>query len=207
MSFSLVAVVWCLLVCVWSQFLPPLDPAKVITSPINSNITIDYREPTVGTCETIFTDQKQYTGYITLPPFTLAPIQQNYSINTFFWFVEARENSSTAPLTIWMNGGPGSSSLIGFFQENGPCEVLQLPDGTYGTVPRVWGWDRMSNMIFIDQPTQTGLSYDVQQNFTRDFWNDTYTPGVDPGSSSILSGQGTFGSQNQRATANTTVSP
>lgn len=26
--------------------------------------------------------------------------------------------------------------------------------------PRIWGWDRSSNLLFIDQPTQTGFSYD-----------------------------------------------
>ena len=89
-----------------------------------------------------------------LPPFTLQPIQQNYSINTFFWFTEARQNPETAPLTIWINGGPGSSSMIGMFAENGPCEVIQMPDGSYGTQARMWGWDRSSNILFIDQPAQ-----------------------------------------------------
>jgi hypothetical protein len=97
-----------------------------------------------------------------LPPFTLQPIQQNYSINTFFWFTEARQNPETAPLTIWINGGPGSSSLIGMFAENGPCEVIQMADGSYGTKARMWGWDRSSNILFIDQPTQVRtLSIDV----------------------------------------------
>ncbi|KAI4789895.1 alpha/beta-hydrolase, partial [Aureobasidium sp. EXF-8845] len=110
--------------------------------------------PPAGTCTTAFSTQKQFTGYIGLPPFTLQPIQQNYSINTFFWFTEARQNPETAPLTIWINGGPGSSSLIGMFAENGPCEVIQMPDGSYGTKARMWGWDRSSNILFIDQPAQ-----------------------------------------------------
>jgi hypothetical protein len=40
------------------------------------------------------------------------------------------------------------------FAENGPCEVIQLADGSYGTQARMWGWDRSSNVLFIDQPTQ-----------------------------------------------------
>jgi hypothetical protein len=40
------------------------------------------------------------------------------------------------------------------FAENGPCEVIQMADGSYGTQARMWGWDRSSNVLFIDQPTQ-----------------------------------------------------
>lgn len=92
---------------VQATFPPPPVYSRVLTSPLNPNISISVAEPSSETCKTVFSTQKQYTGYISLPPFTLAPIQQNYSINTFFWFVEARTNSETAPLTVWMNGGPG----------------------------------------------------------------------------------------------------
>jgi carboxypeptidase C (cathepsin A) len=117
--------------------LPSYD--NVLKSPINPNITISYKRPDNGTCTTAFPTQKQYTGYISLPPYTLAPIQQNYSINTFWWFVEARQVPESAPLTIWLNGGPGSSSMVGLFTEVGPCEVVQMNDGSYGTQSRMWG--------------------------------------------------------------------
>jgi carboxypeptidase C (cathepsin A) len=104
-----------------------------------------------------FSTQKQYTGYVVLPPYTLAPIQQDYSVNTFFWFIEARNKPETAPLTIYINGGPGSSSMVGLFQESGPCQVVEIANGVLGTQPRQWGWDRSSNIIFIDQPNQVGF--------------------------------------------------
>lgn len=148
--------------------LPQLLAQTTLKSPADPNVTISWRVPETGTCTTVFDSQKQYSGYVHLPPFTLAPIQQNYSINTFFWFVESRQSPETAPLTIWLNGGPGSSSMLGFFQENGPCEVVQLSDGTYGTQSRMWGWDRISNVLFIDQPNQVGFSYDTPTNFSVD---------------------------------------
>ncbi|KAL6708977.1 hypothetical protein ACN47E_002104 [Coniothyrium glycines] len=154
------------------QFPPPVTYDTILTSPLNPNITISYKQPKPDTCATAFASQKQYSGYVHLPPDTLAPLRQKYPINTFFWFFEARTNPETAPLTIWLNGGPGSSSMIGLFQELGPCEVIQLPNGTYGTQPRLWGWDRSSNMLFIDQPTQTGFSFDERTNASINLVNE-----------------------------------
>ncbi|KIV99359.1 uncharacterized protein PV09_08905 [Verruconis gallopava] len=190
-----------------AQYPPPLNYTDVLHSPHNSNITVSYKSPAVGTCSTIFSTQRQFTGYISLPPGTLSPaVQQNYTINTFFWFVEARQKPESSPLTVWMNGGPGSSSLIGFFTENGPCEVVQTEDGSYGTQTRLWGWDRSSNVLYIDQPVQVGLSYDTATNGSLDLMQGKITipparnEGIGPAYTYL---NGTFSSQKAYATANT----
>lgn len=196
-----------------AQYPPPASYDNVLTSPLNSNVTIAYKQPPLGTCMTAFSTQKQYTGYIELPPYTLAPIQQNYSINTFFWFVEARQNPETAPLTIWLNGGPGSSSMIGMFNELGPCQVVQMSDGSYGTVASMWGWDRSSNILFIDQPAQVGFSYDTLTNSSYNLLTEELTAPpteVPSGVPSYMYLNGTFSSGDNESqmpitsTANTT---
>jgi carboxypeptidase C (cathepsin A) len=195
-----------------AQYPPPPTYDNVLKSPINPNVTISYKQPDEGTCTTVYPTQKQYTGYISLPPYTLAPIQQNYSINTFFWFVEARQVPESAPLTIWLNGGPGSSSMVGLFTEVGPCEVVQMNDGSYGTQARMWGWDRSSNMLFIDQPNQVGFSYDTATNASYDlFANEVHEPAaVKADLPSFLNLDGTFGTANSNerdpwsASSNTT---
>ncbi|CUS15304.1 unnamed protein product [Tuber aestivum] len=157
---------------------PPVRDQKEIRSPHNPNVYIRYKSPTSEICRTVSTRQKQFTGHIHLPPLTLAPVQQNYPINTFFWFVEAQENPESAPLTIWLNGGPGSSSLIGMFTELGPCEAVPANRDSITTRVRPFSWDKASNMLFIDQPNQVGLSFDVPTNGTLALLdpNGTYRP-------------------------------
>ncbi|KAF8476863.1 Alpha/Beta hydrolase protein [Kalaharituber pfeilii] len=150
-----------------AQYPPRITNVYEIQSPINPEVLIRFKSPDSRICHTANESQKQYTGYIdsylASSPNTLAPVQQNYPINTFFWFFEARENAANAPLTIWLNGGPGSSSMIGLFQEMGPCQVVQ--DRKHlETIPREFGWDRTSNLLFIDQPNQVGFSYDTATN-------------------------------------------
>lgn len=64
-----------------------------------------------GICETT-KGVNQYSGYLSV----------GTNENMWFWFFEARNSPTTAPLATWFNGGPGCSSMIGLFQENGPCQ-------------------------------------------------------------------------------------
>jgi carboxypeptidase C (cathepsin A) len=103
---------------------------------------------------------KSFSGYIHLPKGILSStnVTNNYTINLFFWFFEARNNSTNAPLALWLNGGPGTSSMKGLFHGTGPCTV-NSDSQTITSNP--WSWNNNVNMLYIDQPVQTGFSYDV----------------------------------------------
>ncbi|KAL8825128.1 MAG: hypothetical protein Q9170_007921, partial [Blastenia crenularia] len=128
-----------------AQFIPA--PTDLISTQGYANLTVRYKEVPTGICE-LDPNVKSYSGYV-----DIAPDQ-----HSFFWFFEARnQDPSTAPLTTWINGGPGSSSMIGLFQELGPCGVDS--DGNVYNNP--YSWSNASNMLFIDQPTQVGFSYSI----------------------------------------------
>ncbi|KAL6705557.1 hypothetical protein ACN47E_006674 [Coniothyrium glycines] len=140
----------------------PID-VKVLESRFGEGVKITYKQNSL--CETT-PGVKSYSGHVYLPPGTADLGQgQDYPVNTFFWFFEAREDPANAPLTIWLNGGPGSSSMYGILEENGPCYAN--PDSN-STRPAEWSWSTKSNMLYLDQPVQVGFSYDYLQNVTRD---------------------------------------
>ena len=55
-----------------------------------------------------------------------------------------------------MTGGPGCSSEVALFGENGPCTVNK--NGT-ATMPNKYSWNSRANLLYIDQPAGTGFSY------------------------------------------------
>ncbi|GAO16841.1 hypothetical protein UVI_02011650 [Ustilaginoidea virens] len=158
-----------------AQFPPPLEGVKVLKSKLHEN---------PGLCETT-PGVKSYAGHVHLPPGLLDDAsgeKQNYPLNThasprvvdsihgaygpvnsFFWFFEARHDAENAPLAVWLNGGPGGSSMMGLLQENGPCFVGK---DSKTTVHNPWSWNNHVNMLYIDQPNQVGFSYDTPTNVT-----------------------------------------
>ena len=75
--------------------------------------------------------------------------------NMFFWFFQNRHIGDRQRLVIWINGGPGCSSMDGALMEIGPYRVnengtLRLQDGS---------WDEFANLLFVDNPVGTGFSY------------------------------------------------
>ncbi|GAD94308.1 serine carboxypeptidase [Paecilomyces variotii No. 5] len=134
-----------LLPAAYAQFVAP--PTGFTATKGYLDIPVRYKQVPNGVCETD-PKVKSFSGYV--------DVEENEHI--FFWFFEARnEQPEKAPLTVWINGGPGSSSMIGLFQENGPCGIDS--NGTVYNNP--YSWSNASNMLYIDQPTQTGFSYSI----------------------------------------------
>ncbi|KAI0401473.1 carboxypeptidase S1 [Xylaria palmicola] len=193
-----------------AQFPPRPTGITVLQSKFHENVTISFKEPKI--CETT-PGVKSYSGYVHLPPGFLNDglngETQDYPINTFFWFFEARKNAANAPLAIWLNGGPGGSSMMGLLEENGPCFVGPDSKSTY---LNPWSWNNEVNMLYIDQPTQVGFSYDEPTNGTATLSVDDDGLRVEPADfsdgvpeSNLTHFAGTFSSQKRSQTPNTTA--
>ncbi|KAF2840727.1 pheromone-processing carboxypeptidase KEX1 [Patellaria atrata CBS 101060] len=73
----------------------------------------------------------------------------------FFWHFQNRHIADSQKTVIWLNGGPGCSSMDGALMEIGPYRVgpggkLRYNNGS---------WDEFANVLFVDNPVGTGFSY------------------------------------------------
>jgi len=90
---------------------------------------------------------KRVAGYFKL--------DRTQDAHMFYFFYESRSKGADDPVVLWMTGGPGCSSEIAVFYENGPYNLehnMTLQNNPYG-------WDVNVNMIYVDQPINTGFSW------------------------------------------------
>jgi carboxypeptidase C (cathepsin A) len=90
--------------------------------------------------------ERQLAGYL--------PVSASGDAHIYCWLIESRGDPSRDPIVLWLNGGPGSSSFIGMFMENGPYKLA--PDCTLRDNP--YSWNARGTYLMIDQPAGTGLS-------------------------------------------------
>ncbi|XP_054166040.1 lysosomal protective protein-like [Oppia nitens] len=103
---------------------------------------------------------KQYSGYLN------ASKGRQY----FYWFLESQTNPEISPVVLWLNGGPGCSSLLGLFTENGPFRVDK--EGNNLTIDEN-SWNSVANILYLESPAGVGFSYvDIDVDPTN---NDTIT--------------------------------
>ncbi len=74
----------------------------------------------------------------------------------FYILIRCRRHYSTPPpLLMWIQGGPGCSSLLGLFMENGP--YLFALNSTYFRNP--YSWNEVADTLYVDQPPGVGFSH------------------------------------------------
>lgn len=105
------------------------------------------------------TPTRQYSGYLN--------VDVANGRNLHYWFVESESNATDVPLLLWLNGGPGCSSLDGFLYEMGPFK-FEHPDGDGlladedDVPPLVQNpnrWNLQAHMLYLEAPAFVGFSY------------------------------------------------
>ncbi|CAH4013171.1 unnamed protein product [Pieris brassicae] len=91
---------------------------------------------------------ESYAGYLT--------VNKEYNSNLFFWYFPVQGSPvEETPWIIWLQGGPGASSLYGLFTEIGPFYVNK--ENELEEIKYSWGQNH--SLLFIDNPVGTGFSF------------------------------------------------
>ncbi|CAH9133738.1 unnamed protein product [Cuscuta epithymum] len=92
---------------------------------------------------------KHYAGYVT--------VNKTNGRSLFYWFFESSTFPQQKPLVLWLNGGPGCSSVgYGASQEIGPF----LIDGNGSRLAiNPYSWNIEANILFLESPIGVGFSY------------------------------------------------
>ncbi|XP_071698768.1 serine carboxypeptidase II-2-like [Rutidosis leptorrhynchoides] len=94
-------------------------------------------------------DFAQYAGYVT--------VNQEAGRALFYWLTESTEDPASKPLVLWLNGGPGCSSVaFGMAEEVGPFHVNKDGKSVY---LNPYSWNNVANLLFLDAPAGVGYSY------------------------------------------------
>ncbi|KAM7279403.1 hypothetical protein ACFE04_006537 [Oxalis oulophora] len=127
----------------------PIPSKSIVERPLKLNQLID------GGAGPSVQEFGHHSGYYKLP--------HSKDARMFYFFFESRKSKNNDPIVIWLTGGPGCSSELALFYENGPFHLaknLSLQWNDYG-------WDQASNLLFVDQPTGTGFSYTSEDDDIR----------------------------------------
>jgi len=98
---------------------------------------------------------KMFSGYV--------EVDKSCSGNLFYWILEKQGGSvvGETPMLLWLNGGPGASSITGLIAENiGPYQITE--DGSFKSNPTAW--TNNYNVLIIDNPIGAGFSYTNPKN-------------------------------------------
>jgi serine carboxypeptidase-like clade 2 len=104
-----------------------------------------------------------YSGYLNVS-----------EIKKFHYIFNIAPYSENKPLVLWLNGGPGCSSLDGWANEHGP---MTLDDEGHFKLNN-YSWHNEANMIYLESPGNVGFSY-INSTAKEDLYVDDNTTAKD----------------------------
>lgn len=143
------------------QKFPPVDRSRgdpgdpLFLTPYIEKGDIDHARELATVGPLNGTSISSYAGFFT--------VNKTFNGNMFFWFFPSQTKGSDDPVLLWLQGGPGGSSLYGALVEHGPFGI----DRDLHIFSRNFSWNRKYNMLYIDNPVGTGFSFADDAGYAR----------------------------------------
>lgn len=149
LNFNLLILHVLLLICLTKETLGVSNPS--VTSYLSQEVLAEQEADRVhrlpGQPAVNF---KQYAGYIT--------VNESHGRALFYWFFESTHKPQHKPLLLWLNGGPGCSSIgYGEAEELGPFFTQNSSQPKLKLNP--YSWNKAANLLFLESPVGVGFSY------------------------------------------------
>eukprot|EP01102_Stenamoeba_stenopodia_P003171 TRINITY_DN1310_c0_g1_i3.p1 TRINITY_DN1310_c0_g1~~TRINITY_DN1310_c0_g1_i3.p1 ORF type:complete len:484 (+),score=131.09 TRINITY_DN1310_c0_g1_i3:48-1454(+) len=113
---------------------------------------------------------EQYSGY--------AVVNASHGRALHYWFFYSQSGTpEDDPVVLWLNGGPGCSSLDGLLYENGPYHFAG-DENNITLVDNPYSWNVNANVIYLEAPAGVGFSYsNTSSDYATNDWqtaNDNF---------------------------------
>jgi len=95
---------------------------------------------------------EQFSGYLDL--------DNGHHLHYWMTTADGHIYPNNKPVVLWLNGGPGCSSLDGMLYEQGPIHVAE--NGSL--YQNQFAWNQYANMLFLEAPICVGFSYSDDLN-------------------------------------------
>ncbi|KAK5641181.1 hypothetical protein RI129_009728 [Pyrocoelia pectoralis] len=129
--------------------------ALVVTNLLNSGNYANAQTQSRVTLSN-FSNIESYSGYFR--------VSEPKNSHLFFWFFKSQRNFTAVPVILCLQGGPGLSSLLTLYLENGPLKLTDNGD----VEARAESWTEFASVLYIDSPVRTGYSFGNEYSATID---------------------------------------
>ncbi|XP_013602910.1 PREDICTED: serine carboxypeptidase-like 22 isoform X2 [Brassica oleracea var. oleracea] len=103
----------------------------------------------------------QFSGYVT--------VNESHGRSLFYWLTESSSSPHTKPLLLWLNGGPGCSSIAyGATEEIGPFRINRGSNLYLNS----FSWNIEANLLFLESPVGVGFSYTNTSSDFKEFGDE-----------------------------------
>ena len=110
-----------------------------------------------------FSNFKTYSGQLVIDE---DPNTKKIYKSIHYVFVTSANAPDTDPVVLWLNGGPGCSSLQGWLKEIGPF-IMEDGETTFREQFNNYSWNKNANLLFFESPAGVGFSINDDAKYPK----------------------------------------